>query len=308
MQIIYFIYVGFLKMPKSMKKTKPILLLISILFLTSSCGNGNAEEVELLKEQIKTLEAEKEQGEASLDNFASLANELNASLEKITAEQQSIVSDIHEDPELFKTEEMKSKIDSLSVLVSLNKTSLENFKSGLSNTNHGSEVDQMLVTVVQNIEDKSKSIEVLQNQLDAVDVAFDDLFFRFSETLSELDNAKSTLNEKTEDLEKTQKYLNTVWYLVDTYSKLESNSIIAKEGGVMGLGAKRTLKPNFDVSQFTKGDKKTLETIQLPGENIKLEFVTTHPKDSYHIDNNKLIIDNPNDFWSLSKYLVIAYK
>lgn len=292
----------------SMKKTKPILLIISVLLLITSCGNGNKEEVEQLKEKIKTLEAEKVKGDASLDNFASLANELNSSLEKITAEQQSIVSEIHADPEVFKTDAMKSKIDALSILVDKNKASLENFKSGLSETDNSEEVNLMLNTVVQGMEDKSKSIEVLQDQLNAVDVAFDDLFFKFSETLSELDNAKSTLNETAEDLEKTQKYLNTVWYLIDTYNELESNSIIVKEGGVMGLGAKRTLKPDFDVRQFTKGDKKTLETIKLPGENIKLEFVTTHPKESYHIENNNLIIDNPNDFWSLSKYLVIAYK
>lgn len=292
----------------SMKKTKPFLLFISIFLLVTSCGNGNKEEVEQLKAKIKTLEDEKAKGDASLDNFASLANELNSSLEKITAEQQSIVSEIHADPEVFKTDAMKSKIDSLSILVDKNKASLENFKSGLSEANNSEEVNLMLNTVIQGMEDKSKSIEVLQDQLNAVDVAFDDLFFKFSETLSELDNAKSTLNETTEDLEKTQKYLNTVWYLIDTYNKLESNSIIVKEGGVMGLGAKRTLKPNFDVSQFTKGDKKTLETIKLPGDDIKLEFVTTHPKESYHIENNNLIIDNPNDFWSLSKYLVIAYK
>lgn len=297
-----------------MIKTKTLLSL-AFAFLVISCGSNKSEEVEQLKDKIKSLEKEKKEDQASLDNFANLANELNASLEKITAEQQAIVNEIKEDPEVFKSPEMKSKIATLTESLGENKSTLENFKSNLSEANNSEEVVTMLNTVVKDIEDKTESIELLQDQLNAVDVAFDDLFFKFSETLSELDDAKSdlnkaqnTLNETAEDLEKTQQYLNTVWYVIDSYGNLEDHEIIEKEGGVMGLGAKRTIKPNLNVSFFTKGDKNSLKKIKISTDTKKLEFITKHPEDSYHIENKVLIIDNPNDFWSLSKYLVIGIK
>lgn len=297
-----------------MIKTKTLLSL-AFAFLVISCGSNKSEEVEQLKDKIKSLEKEKKEDQASLDNFANLANELNASLEKITAEQQAIVNEIKEDPEVFKSPEMKSKIATLTESLGENKSTLENFKSNLSEANNSEEVVTMLNTVVKDIEDKTESIELLQDQLNAVDVAFDDLFFKFSETLSELDDAKSdlnkaqnTLNETAEDLEKTQQYLNTVWYVIDSYGNLEDHEIIEKEGGVMGLGAKRTIKPNLNVSFFTKGDKNSLKKIKISTDTRKLEFITKHPEDSYHIENKVLIIDNPNDFWSLSKYLVIGIK
>jgi len=298
-----------------MIKTNKTLLSLAFAFLVISCGSNKSEEVEQLKDKIKSLEKEKKEDQASLDNFANLANELNASLEKITAEQQAIVNEIKEDPEVFKSPEMKSKIATVTESLGENKSTLENFKSNLSEANNSEEVVTMLNTVVKNIEDKTESIELLQDQLNAVDIAFDDLFFKFSETLSELDDAKSdlnkaqnTLNETAEDLEKTQQYLNTVWYVIDSYGNLEDHEIIEKEGGVMGLGAKRTIKPNLNVSFFTKGDKNSLKKIKISTDTKKLEFITKHPEDSYHIENKVLIIDNPNDFWSLSKYLVIGIK
>jgi len=298
-----------------MIKTNKTLLSLAFAFLVISCGSNKSEEVEQLKDKIKSLEKEKKEDQASLDNFANLANELNASLEKITAEQQAIVNEIKEDPEVFKSPEMKSKIATLTESLGENKSTLENFKSNLSEANNSEEVVTMLNTVVKDIEDKTESIELLQDQLNAVDIAFDDLFFKFSETLSELDDAKSdlnkaqnTLNETAEDLEKTQQYLNTVWYVIDSYGNLEDHEIIEKEGGVMGLGAKRTIKPNLNVSFFTKGDKNSLKKIKISTDTKKLEFITKHPEDSYHIENKVLIIDNPNDFWSLSKYLVIGIK
>jgi len=67
---------------------------------------------------------------------------------------------------------------------------------------------------------------------------------------------------------------------------------------------------DFDKSNFTKTDITTLT--ELPINKKKAVLLSNHPTGSYKLVSNdkklieKIVILNFNDFWSRSKYLVIA--
>ena len=72
--------------------------------------------------------------------------------------------------------------------------------------------------------------------------------------------------------------------------------------------AKEVMKGDFNKDYFTKADLRTLK--EIPLEMKKAKILTNHPEGSYSLVKNDkglltLVISDPQNFWSLSKYLVV---
>ncbi|MBL7882914.1 MAG: hypothetical protein JNL69_02515 [Bacteroidia bacterium] len=107
---------------------------------------------------------------------------------------------------------------------------------------------------------------------------------------------------------KTEK-LNTAFYAFGTSKELIKNGVLTKEGGFIGIGKSQKVKEDFNKNYFTKVDITTTSEIVLGSKKAKL--VTSHPADSYKIEGaegkaEKIVITNAENFWSVSKYLVIV--
>ena len=114
------------------------------------------------------------------------------------------------------------------------------------------------------------------------------------ETLAEEAAARSTEGEHLSG-EKAQleDRLNTVYYIVGAEKALRDSGIVSKQG-------------------FIRADARTLTEILV--EQKKATVVTPHPADSYELITNadkvvyKLVITDPERFWSSSKVLVVSYR
>lgn len=130
------------------------------------------------------------------------------------------------------------------------------------------------------------------------------------ETLAEEVAARSTEVEQLSG-EKTrlEDRLNTVYYIVGTEKALRESGIVSKQGFI---GRTLTVGDTADHDQFIRADARTLTEILV--EQKKAAVVTPHPADSYELITNadkvvyKLVITDPERFWSSSKVLVISYK
>ena len=114
--------------------------------------------------------------------------------------------------------------------------------------------------------------------------------------------------EKQESSVKTQK-LNTAYYAFGSSKELMKNNVITKEGGFAGIGRNKKLRDDFNKDYFTKVDISATSSIVLGAKKARL--ITTHPASSYKIEGadgkaEKITILNTEDFWSVSKYLVIV--
>ena len=104
------------------------------------------------------------------------------------------------------------------------------------------------------------------------------------------------------------KALNTAWFVFGTKSELKEQKILTQKF----LQKKQVLKDSdFNKDYFTQIDIRTDKEIKLYSKDA--ELLTTHPADSYELikDEKELLtlkIVNPNDFWSVSRYLVIEVK
>lgn len=165
--------------------------------------------------------------------------------------------------------------------------------------------DQLRVTVdnlTRQMEEKDAQVRQLQAELQAKDVQIGEL----TEKVEDLSNNVNTLREET--IQKSQtisaqdKQLNTAWFVYGTKSELKEQHII-QDGKV--------LQSNFNRDYFTKIDIRVDKEIRLYSRSAKL--LTTHPASSYTLEQDAqkqyvLRIQNPQLFWSTSKYLVVLVK
>lgn len=99
--------------------------------------------------------------------------------------------------------------------------------------------------------------------------------------------------------------MNTIFYIFGTTKELKEQKILS--GGGL-FKAKEVMKGDFNKDYFTKADLRTLK--EIPLEMKKAKILTNHPEGSYSLVKNDkglltLVISDPQNFWSLSKYLVV---
>lgn len=120
-----------------------------------------------------------------------------------------------------------------------------------------------------------------------------------------------TISYKQKEIVEKTNELNTAHIALGTFKELKEEGLLAKEGGILGLGASKSIQENFDNKYFTELDIRTTKTIPLNTKKVKV--ISEHPASSYSlVEENGLIaylqIENPTEFWKISKYAVIELK
>ena len=155
------------------------------------------------------------------------------------------------------------------------------------------ELESMIEHLIKQMEDKDIEIAILQDQLETVDKEYSKLFDAYIAQ-------EVIVGELTEQI-------NTGYYTYGTLKELVDNQVIEKKNGFIGVGKKTKLLDNFNEEYFNKIDISELNEILVEGSDIR--FITDHPSSSYKLQpngkNTKIIIENPKEFWKVTKYLVV---
>lgn len=220
--------------------------------------------------------------------------------ERIARETQIIQSLIEENEQLIG--ELQAKLGERDAAVleveSKNrrlKRDLKSFKAQIG------ELQMANLALTDSLTTKEIQNKELMSNLEMSQVEKDSLnanLMRQNEAYMEQEMVKSELKTK----------LNTSYYVVGAYKDLAQMDVVEKEGGILGLGATKELKEDFDQAQFTAINKN--EFTMIPVFAKKAELATTHPTGSYAWVENEngvqwLEIKQPENFWEQSKYLVV---
>jgi hypothetical protein len=105
--------------------------------------------------------------------------------------------------------------------------------------------------------------------------------------------------------------LNTAHVALGTFKELKEEGILDRDGGILGVGGSKAIQENFDPKHFTELDIRETKTIPL--NTKKAVVISEHPSNSYSMveENGQIAylqIDNPTEFWRISKYAVIQVK
>ena len=173
-------------------------------------------------------------------------------------------------------------------------------------TNYNATMQKSIDNLKAQLEDQQKTINGLTEQLAAAHIQIKNL----NQSVDSLNTVtKNVTREKEAAVQETKQLthevdnLNTCYYVIGSKKELKANKII--ETGF--LRKTKILEGDFEMSYFTKADRRTLN--EIPLHSNKAQLMTNHPKDSYEIVDHgnvkTLHIKDAHRFWEKSNFLVV---
>jgi len=298
-----------IKKIKIMKKIFYLVWLMVGLAVLPACQRSNKLEQDALRQDsinaalqdsINTANAEK-------DSLMQLMGDIADGMQQIK-ELEDIVSVNNlngETPDRKK--QLRDDIVLIQESINKHKTRLAELEKRLKqSTNYNSSMQKSIANLKQQLEDQQQTINSLTEQLAAAHVQIKNLN-QSVDSLNTVNRAvvkeKEAAQQESKQLTNEVTNLNVCYYVIGSKKELKAHKII--ETGF--LRKTKILEGDFEMSYFTKADRRTLS--EIPLHSNKAQVMTNHPKDSYEIVDHgnvkTLHITNPSRFWEKSNFLVV---
>ncbi len=270
------------------------------------CENYKQQADQLAREK-DSLIALNNAGTQTIDEFVSTLTQVESNLGKITEKQNSIAVTAERNPEMARTtrERVNAQIEEINALMNENKAKIAELSKKLSRSNSSvAKFEKMVNAMKEQLVQKEQELALLNEKLTGLNLELATIKTNFDSLTVQNQTQATTIVDQTTKI-------HTAFYTVGTYKKLRDKKVLAKQGGLLGLGKKATVVPAIKDENFTKIDYTQVSTI--PVNSKKAQLVTTHPEGSYKIEKSNdlvsdIVITDPEKFWSASKYLVIMTK
>jgi uncharacterized protein (DUF3084 family) len=281
-----------------------LVFVIGAIVLTRS-HNKSTEEATMLENQKLDLATELNQRDSIINEWVLAFNEIESDIRKITAREnmltmQSMNPEISRD----KKQEILNEIKLIKDLIDQNKKKIASLnaqlrKSGVNIAGLQAQIDTLDATITR----RDSDIAALRMELVDRD-------FEIGELHKEVDTMKTTLADKELMISEQFDEMNKAYVVSGTFRDLKEKGLLAREGGILGIGAKESLQENsIQEELFTQVDITETRTIPVNSKSAKL--VTDHPANSYELvkDASDMVayieIKDPTAFWKISKYAVV---
>ncbi|MBQ9822309.1 MAG: hypothetical protein IJM58_09320 [Muribaculaceae bacterium] len=292
-----------------MKKIMYFVWLMVVLAILPACQRSNKLEEEamrqdsinaVLQDSINTANAEK-------DSLMQLMGDIADGMQQIK-ELEDIVSVNNlsgETPDRKK--QLRDDIVLIQQSINKHKARLAELENRLKqSTNYNATMQKSIANLKQQLEEQQKTINGLTDQLAAAHIQIKNLN-QSVDSLNTVNKAvikeKEAAQEESKQLTSEVNNLNVCYYVIGSKKELKNHKII--ETGF--LRKTKILQGDYEMSYFTKADRRTLS--EIPLHSSKAEVMTNHPRDSYEIVDHgnvkTLHILNPARFWEKSNFLVV---
>ncbi len=287
---------------------KKLFIAISSLFFAAqmvACGpNADTLKAQGEADSLGLVVAQKD----SILNEAFTDIELIASTLNEIATKQNIVVQSSASGEITKTKkaQIMDNINSINELLDKNKKALSNLNATAKKLKEANvkiaSLESLIESLQAQVESKDAQIADLLKQIEKLNIAVADLQRRTNELQGDKAELESTITSQEDEL-------NTVYYVIGKEKELVEKGLIDKKGFIT---IKRTLKNTDDLTQFTKGDRRSLERIAIGGKGVKV--ITSHPDGSYTLVEgakrviDEIVISDHKAFWRNGNFLVISYR
>ena len=275
------------------------------LFFTDYQKKNDAQFA-LMENQNNALALKLHQRDSLINDYMATFNQIEKDL-KFIKEQENILGNQSKNPE-FKDDNKKQiirDIQLVNTLIEKNKQKIADLNAKLKKS--GLEVNSLnekLAMLSETIEERDQAIESLSVELSKKDVQLAELNTQMTQVQDSVKHQKEIINEKVDQL-------HTAYIAYGNYKELKEKHIVNKEGGLLGLGSTKTLNQDVTNEYFTQVD--ITKTKSFPVFSKQAELITEHPADSYEWVREGdtityMIVNNPEEFWKLSKYAVVETK
>lgn len=293
-----------------MKKILLLLAAVCTLSFAMSCSTKKEKEQESKDPNAETIDSLRQaltQSQNESNDLIETLSQIQDGFDQIN-EAEGRVSVENKQGERANKQAIIENMEFIQRTMKLNRELISNLQQQLRNANQSdkrtkAKLEEMVNNYNKQLEDKQKQIDELRAQLAERDIKIAEQ----GEQINALNTSVNDLSQKNEEKARTMaaqdKELNTAYYVFGTKKELREQRIL-KSGDV--------LKSNdFNKDYFTRIDLRVTKQIRLYSKSAKL--MTNHPTGSYTLEKDAqnqyvLRINNPQEFWSVSKYLVIIVK
>ena len=180
-------------------------------------------------------------------------------------------------------------------------------KSGLNMASY----EKRLKALTENVESQNIEIAELKKVVEDKNVSLAVLNTKVDSLGLDIKDKVDSITFKQQVIVERTNTLNTAHVVTGTFKELKAEGILDREGGILGMGSNKAIQENFDSKNFTELDIRNTKTI--PVNAKKAVLISEHPNNSYKLveENGQIAyleINDPQEFWRISKYAVIQVK
>ncbi|MEF9986630.1 MAG: hypothetical protein RSC28_05585 [Bacteroidales bacterium] len=282
-----------------MKTINYLVIIALTIFTTTSCVE-NSGKYKALVSQNDSLQANMQTMENDFNETLLILNEVEEGFRSITAEESKLTLNMENTSTMTKKQQVAMQVTQIKDLLAQNRASIKQLQSKLAQSKKNSKIlTETIKRMEEQLNEKTATIAALQNELAKKNIKIEELVASVDNLNSNVANLEETKAKQESTIKTMDTDMNTVWYCVATTKELKAANI-KSEGKVMNK--------DFKKEAFIKGDLRQIKSIPLNCRKGKI--LSSHPQGSYTIEQGTdklqtLIITDPQQFWSISKYLVI---
>jgi len=287
---------------------KKYLLILIVVASIAGCKDHEAEnKIAQMQKAQDSLVALQNSKDSSINSFVGSFNEIEANLDSVKKHQAIVTAKSKSKGELSQNakDRINDDITLINEFMDKNKQKLAYLNEKLRQSDYKiASLNKMIETLKAQLISKDSELVDLNRQLVTVNANVVQLKSNIAELKATGEKQNQTIADQTTKL-------NTAFYILGAYKDLKNKKVLDKDGGFLGLiGRTEKVKDDFNTDAFTRIDITKTSNITIDSKHA--ELITTHPAGSYKLEKNdkkvyeKLVITNPEKFWSASKYLVIV--
>jgi myosin heavy subunit len=281
-----------------MRKFSIYLILFYVVIAVSSCGESAKEREQ--RELIDSLQNANAQGRMDYEDLEGYLSIIANGLDSISIEEKEIFIDrTPGEKQGLNKQRMRQQLSHVRDILARHRERIDELEKRLSSSNENVQsLKTIIAALKEQLDQKDRELAQLKADLNDSRKSIADLQNRVSLMQSASDAQQDKIEEQESQLQEQANQLNTAYLKIATKKQLKNEGLLA--GGFLKKSKVDYSKVN--LSSFKTIDIRTTKTINVPD---KAKIITPVPTGSYTLSNGILTIKNPEQFWSVSNFLII---
>ena len=271
--------------------------LITLLLLT---GCGGKTDTSALEQTIDSLRQANQQQQNSLQEMTTFVTTMSDGMNAIAQQENMIFNNGGNEGTSLDKEQLKSHLETLANTLTEQRSKIKALTDSLKA--RGADLSKMqglIDNLTRQLEEKDKVIAQLRQDVEQKNFSIADLQKKLNVAMA----GSAQYEQRAAKAEKELATITSAYVLMGTKEALLDGGYIDKR--------KHVQTETMPKGDFTKVNIYQFTELDIPTRSPKL--LTDHPRKSYSIEkidkeNRKLVITNPQLFWSSSRYLIIQVK
>ena len=271
--------------------------LMALLLLTA-CGGKT--DTSALEQTIDSLRQANQQQQNSLQEMTTFVTTMSDGMNAIALQENMIFNNGGNEGTSLDKEQLKSHLETLANTLTEQRSKIKALTDSLKA--RGADLSKMqglIDNLTRQLEEKDKVIAQLRLDVEQKNFSIADLQKKLNVAMA----GSAKYEQRAAKAEKELATITSAYVLMGTKEALLDGGYIDKR--------KHVQTETMPKGDFTKVNIYQFTELDIPTRSPKL--LTDHPRKSYSIEkidkeNRKLVITNPQLFWSSSRYLIIQVK